>query len=65
MMLRSFVLSPVMSQALHHAHEEADTRVILHHENAVKEGFSKVTMRTVDTDVLVLAGNGSPTLPLD
>ena len=36
-------------------HEEADTRILLHLADAVKEGYSKVSIRTVDTDVLVLA----------
>ncbi len=36
-------------------HEEADTRILLHLEDAVKEGYTKVSLRTVDTDVLVLA----------
>ena len=36
-------------------HEEADTRIILHLEDAVKEGNTKVSIRTVDTDVVVLA----------
>ena len=36
-------------------HEEADTRIILHLEDAVKEGNTKVSLRTVDTDVGVLA----------
>ena len=36
-------------------HENADTRIILNMEDAVKEGYTKVTIRTVDTDVVVLA----------
>ena len=36
-------------------HEEADTRILLHLDDAVKEGYTKVSIRTVDTDVLVLA----------
>ena len=36
-------------------HEEADTRIILHLEGAVKEGKMNVSIRTVDTDVVVLA----------
>ena len=36
-------------------HEGADTRILLHLEDAVKEGYTKVLVRTVDTDVLVLA----------
>ncbi|XP_066910477.1 multiple epidermal growth factor-like domains protein 10 [Clytia hemisphaerica] len=35
-------------------HEEADTRMILHASN-ILEDMSSVTLRTVDTDVLVLA----------
>ena len=36
-------------------HEEADTRMILHPTDAVQEGYRKIVLRTVDTDVLVLA----------
>ena len=36
-------------------HEEADTRILLHLEYAVKQGYNKVSIRTVDTDVVVLA----------
>ncbi|KAG0717130.1 hypothetical protein GWK47_008210 [Chionoecetes opilio] len=36
-------------------HEEADTRILLHLQDAVQQGYSKVSMRTVDTDVVVLA----------
>ena len=35
--------------------EEADIRIILHLEDAVTEGFNKISIRTVDTDVVVLA----------
>ena len=44
-------------------HEEADTRMILHASN-ILEDISSVTLRTVDTDVLVLAvalSNMNPT----
>ena len=37
------------------SHEEADTRLLLHVEDAVQSGCSKVCVRTVDTDVVVLA----------
>ena len=36
-------------------HEEAVTRILLHMEDAVKQGCNKVSIRTVDTDVVVLA----------
>ena len=36
-------------------HEEADTRIILHLEDAVKDGNDKLSIRTVDTDVVLLA----------
>lgn len=35
--------------------KEADTCILLHLEDAVKEGYTKLSMSTVDTDVLVLA----------
>ena len=37
------------------AHEEADTRLLLHAADAAVNGYQKVMLRTVDTDVLVLA----------
>ena len=36
-------------------HEEADTHMLLHLEGAVRQGHSKVSIRTVDTDVVVWA----------
>ena len=36
-------------------HEEADTRLLLHAADAAKCGFEKLMLRTVDTDVVVLA----------
>ena len=36
-------------------HEEADTRMILHLADAVNEGFTTIQLRTIDTDVVVLA----------
>ena len=46
-------------------HEEADTRMILHLADAVKEGFRKTLLRTVDTDVVVLAVAGATKLNID
>ena len=37
------------------SHEEADTRVILHVLDAVKSGFRRISIRTNDTDVMVLS----------
>jgi hypothetical protein len=36
-------------------HEEADTRLLLHVVDCVKQGHHRVSVRTVDSDVLVLA----------
>ena len=36
-------------------HEEADTRMLLHAADAVQCSFTKILLRTVDTDVLILA----------
>ena len=36
-------------------HEEADTRILLYLEDAVRHGNTRVSIRTVDTDVVVLA----------
>ena len=37
------------------SHEEADTRMLLHVQVALQQGNRKILLRTVDTDVLVLA----------
>jgi len=37
------------------AHKEADTRLLLHASDIVHAGYSKLLIRTVDTDVVVLA----------
>ena len=37
------------------SHEEADTRLLLHAADAVQKGYRKLCLRTVDTDVVVLA----------
>ena len=37
------------------SHEEADTRIFVHMADAVKEGLRSILIRTVDTDVVVLA----------
>jgi len=36
-------------------HEKADIRLLLHVQDAVQQGYSKVSIRTVDTNVVVLA----------
>lgn len=35
-------------------HEEADSRICIHVQDAVRNGASKVLVRTVDTDVIVI-----------
>ena len=37
------------------SHEEADTRIILHLADAAMSGYDRIMIRTVDTDVVVLA----------
>ena len=37
------------------SHEEADTRILLHVAHCARQGLRKVIIRTVDTDVAVLA----------
>lgn len=37
------------------SHEEADTRILLHAMDAVEKGYRQIMLRTVDTDVVVLA----------
>ncbi|EDO40140.1 predicted protein [Nematostella vectensis] len=46
------------------SHEEADSRVILHVKDAHDQGFTKIAVRTVDTDVLVLSVAVLPLLPI-
>ena len=46
-------------------HEEADTRMLLHVEDAVKQGYTKVSVRTADTDVVVLAVTAAQRLNID
>ena len=46
-------------------HEEADTRIFLHVQDASKEGNRRVLVRTVDTDVVVLAVSLFNTLDID
>ena len=40
--------------SLHANHEEADTRLILHSCEAVKEGYQRVLVHSRDTDVFLL-----------
>ena len=35
-------------------HEEADTRIVLHVIDSLQEGATKILIRTVDTDVIVI-----------
>ena len=37
------------------SHEESDTRIILHLADGAKSGYDRTMLRTVDTDVVVLA----------
>ena len=46
-------------------HEEADTRMLLHMEDAVKQGYIKVSVRTVYTDVIVLVVTAAECLNRD
>ena len=36
-------------------HEEANTRILLHLEDVLKHSYNQLSIRTVDTDVVVLA----------
>ena len=45
------------------SHEEADTRIILHLADAAKSGYDRILIRTVDTDVVVLAVTYYYTVP--
>ena len=46
-------------------HEEADTRLLLHAHHASQCGYRKILIRTVDTDVLVLAVSRVQDLSVD
>ena len=35
-------------------HEEADTRIVLHVNDALQRGANKIIIRTVDTDVIII-----------
>ena len=37
------------------SHEEADTRIFLHVAHCAKQGYKRIAIRTVDTDIVVLA----------
>ena len=37
------------------SHEEADTRILLHVAHCAKQGYRRIAIRTVDTDIVVLA----------
>ena len=51
----SSVTNPDLSGLAPCSHEEADTRLLLHAADAVRKGYRKLCIRTVDTDVLVIA----------
>lgn len=46
--------SGVATNLTHCSHEEADTRLLLHVADVVRNGRTRVVVRTVDSDVLVL-----------
>ena len=46
-------------------HEEADTRIFVHAADMARKGVRKIAIRTVDTDVLVLALSAFEPLELD
>ena len=46
-------------------HEEADTKMPLHVEDAMKQGYTKVSIGTVDTDVVVHAVATAERLNID
>ena len=47
------------------SHEEADTQILLHAYHASQCGYRKILMRTVDTDLLVLAVSREQDLSVD
>ena len=47
------------------SHEEADTRILLHVAHCARQGLRKLVIRTVDTDMVVLAKGHFPAIRLD
>ena len=47
------------------SHEEPDSRMMLHVAHAAQHGHHKILVRTVDTDVVVLAVMVAETLPAE
>ncbi len=37
------------------SHEEADSRIMLHVADQVGQGYKKISVRTVDTDIVILS----------
>ena len=46
-------------------HEEADTRMLLHVEDAMKQGYTKLSIHTFDTDAVVLVVAAAERLSID
>ena len=49
------IYHPDVSDLAPCTHEEADTRILLHLEDAARKEYKTVLIRTVDTDVVLLA----------
>ena len=47
------------------SHEESDTRILLHVAHYARQGLRKLVIRTVDSNVVVLAIGNFPALGLD
>ena len=43
------------SALMHYCHEEVDTHIFVHINDALTKGYDKITIIAVDTNVLVLA----------
>ena len=61
----SYTLCPEISSLMPYTQEEADTRMFLHVLHAAKCGVKRAMIRTVDTDVVVLAISTFMSLSLD
>lgn len=59
------VLSSQPTEMMGCSHEEADTRLVLHAYHASQSGYRKILLRTVDTDVVVLAVSRVQDLSVD
>ena len=62
---KGLCLQPRNTSGLACTHEEADIRIFLHIADAVKHGAKSVSIRTIDSDVVVLTVSAASKLKVD